>query len=96
MSDEFKEIKQELKEIRQEQARTNEILARNTASLEIHIEGVNTLRELHQQNVDRIKPIEQHIEFQRSLAKLFVKGITWVLGILASTAAIYHYFFSNR
>lgn len=76
MSKRIDDIISDIKEIKKEQSETNVKLARYNELLDIHIMATNDLRA-------RVKPIEDHVAFIRSVTK-------FLLAILALPASVYY------
>jgi methyl-accepting chemotaxis protein len=63
----IKEIRSEVKDIKEDVSEIKTTMAVNTASLQEHISGVRTLKELHIQNAFRIEKLEEDREEKAKL-----------------------------
>jgi hypothetical protein len=84
MSDErLKRIEDRLERLDENVSDIAVIMARNTASLELHMKRSDALEEYVKQVEERdLEPIKRHVN-QVTWA---VKGIFWIIGVAAATA----------
>lgn len=83
----LKEVRDEQKDIREDIGAIKQTLHINTLSLQEHIQGVNTLKELHKQNAVRIENLEKDKEIKLAIRKKFwtiVSGLTALLSLIAA------------
>jgi hypothetical protein len=66
-------------------------LAKNTDLLEEHIAGVNTLKALHLQNVDRIQSLEEPVKFRKILVSKLLKLLGIIATIAGTIAAVFKF-----
>ena len=66
-------------------------LAKNTDLLEEHIAGVNTLKALHLQNVDRIQSLEEPVKFRKILVSKLLKLLGIIATIAGAIAAVFKF-----
>lgn len=92
LRDDHKESKEEIALIKANLMTMSFTLQKNTDSLDEHIEGVNTLRMLHEQNAERIERLEE----PKKVKELIVKKVMWYSALITSvagaTAAIMKFF----
>lgn len=87
----IKEVREEQKDIREDISSIKTILHVNTLSLQEHIEGVKTLKELHKQNAGRIEVLEEEKKIKEAVRKKFwalVAGSTAILSLIAAWAKV--------
>jgi len=81
------EIKGDVDKIKFELVSVSQTLRDNTKSLQEHIAGVNTLKDLHLQNAKRIELLEQPnraMEFLKSRLVFYSAIVTAISGIIAA------------
>lgn len=83
----IKEVREEQREMREDISSIKTTLQINTASLQDHIEGVKTLKELHRQNAMRIEKLEEEGKVNEAVKKKFVTYVGMLTTVLSLAAA---------
>lgn len=70
---------------------TNNKLEAYNKQLEIHIDGVNTLKSMHKVNVDRIEKLERFPNFIKYGLKIMT-AISLIIGVVIGVSQLYMYY----